>query len=166
MWCSCLSPRRNARSFAASTASSSTRVTHVYNRISFKLKSNALEASPDRREAGGDTCSPTPLDGPDLLTAFCRSRPAGAFREQDRDSAGPASGRRVLSGSRTASTLRTAPSPRTPRTLALSRRSPASCLAGLLLTDPPPSVGGGGRMAPAVGLEPTTRGLTVRCSTN
>src|SRR6266850_2123670 len=46
----------------------------------------------------------------------------------------------------------------------LQRRSPASCLAGLLFAGPSPPVGGEGRMAPRVGFEPTTLRLTAGCS--
>ncbi len=89
-----------------------------------------------------------PLRGADLLTALSRSRPAGPFREHDRASETASARASAFSGSRSAITPATSPSRRTPRTLALSRRSPASHLAGLLFTAPPPRVGGGRRMAP------------------
>ncbi len=43
--------------------------------------------------------------------------------------------------------------------------APRVASRGLLLTAPPPSVGGGGRVAPRVGFEPTTLRLTAGCST-
>lgn len=115
-------------------------------------------------EAVSENLLTGPSARPDLLTALCRSRPGRPFREHDRARSGASTTAPAFSAARAPTTPRTPPTRRSPRTLALSRRSPASCLAGLLLTAPPPPVGGGGRMAPEEGFEPPTRRLTAACS--
>src|SRR5882724_4805340 len=66
------------------------------------------------------------------------SRHGPPFRARDRVPEGWSLGRSAFSAPRSATASRTLPARRTPRTLALQRRSPASCLAGLLFTGPSP----------------------------
>src|SRR6058998_1936791 len=75
-----------------------------------------------------------------LLTALCRSRPAGPFSAHDRASETTPSRTPAFSESRSATATRSSPMRRTPRTLALSWRSPARRLAGHPLTAPPERV--------------------------
>lgn len=109
---------------------------------------------------GGHLLTGASRRGATLLTALCRSRPTEPIREHNRAPESPSSRAPAFSGSPSAIAPASSSARRTPRTLALSRRSPASRLAGLLFTAPPPHVGGGGRMARK--LSALWRALKVR----
>lgn len=72
--------------------------------------------------AGGDrpAVNRPPLGRADLLTALCRSLPAGPSREHDRAPESPSPLASAFSGSRVAIAPAMSPTRRTPRTLALS----------------------------------------------